>query len=320
MPGRTFQVVTGSYRYSINGQEKTPEIAPNTTTALFWEYDSRIGRRWNLDPKPMIGISDYSVFMNNPIKYLDALGDSSNPGGLSILKLSKESYKNSSWTGFRNKAGIFTMNSVVSGWNQAVTSVEELPANIRTIGNVFTANGRAENRSKAFSGFISLINWWNREPWKDVNTYEDLAGSLLLGKALGASNPFARGNSYLNLLRKDRVPVKLANAEELVYLKRMGKQADYNPYGSQTGDILLSKNSRIQLIEEAIHYQQTKRFGIKFVEQNLNQLEFEAQIELLRIGKAEQWSNAAMQELRNAAHFWGKRAIADLEAKIAQLK
>jgi len=91
----------------------------------------------------MIGISDYSVFKNNPIKCLDVLGDSSNPGDLSILKFSKESYKNSNWTDFRNKAGIFTMNSVVSGWNQAVTSVEELPANIRTIGNVFTANGRA---------------------------------------------------------------------------------------------------------------------------------------------------------------------------------
>src|SRR5690606_445524 len=38
-----------SYRYSINGQEKTPEIAPNTTTAEYWQYDSRIGRRWNVD-------------------------------------------------------------------------------------------------------------------------------------------------------------------------------------------------------------------------------------------------------------------------------
>ncbi|MDZ4796124.1 MAG: hypothetical protein SGI83_17730, partial [Bacteroidota bacterium] len=31
LPGRTYSSGTG-YRYSINGQEKTPEIAPNTTT------------------------------------------------------------------------------------------------------------------------------------------------------------------------------------------------------------------------------------------------------------------------------------------------
>lgn len=53
----------------FNGQEKDCEIYNNesTTTALFWEYDARIGRRWNLDPKPQISISDYAVFGNCPI-------------------------------------------------------------------------------------------------------------------------------------------------------------------------------------------------------------------------------------------------------------
>jgi len=79
MPGRIYQAGSGSYRYSINGQEKTPEIAPNTTTAEFWQYDSRIGRRWNLDPKPTVGISQYSTFAGNPIWYSDIKGDSIGP-------------------------------------------------------------------------------------------------------------------------------------------------------------------------------------------------------------------------------------------------
>jgi hypothetical protein len=79
MPGRTYQAGGSSYRYSINGQEKTSEIAPNTTTALYWEYDARIGRRWNLDPKPTFGISEYSVFENNPIFNMDILGDRIKP-------------------------------------------------------------------------------------------------------------------------------------------------------------------------------------------------------------------------------------------------
>jgi hypothetical protein len=49
MPGRSFQSGSG-YRYGAQGQEKVEEIAPGHYKAEFWEYDSRIGRRWNLDP------------------------------------------------------------------------------------------------------------------------------------------------------------------------------------------------------------------------------------------------------------------------------
>jgi YD repeat-containing protein len=73
MPGRKFS--PSSYRYGFNGQEKSDEIFEGSTTAEYWEYDSRIGRRWNIDPKPTVGISDYSTLNNNPICYIDILGD-----------------------------------------------------------------------------------------------------------------------------------------------------------------------------------------------------------------------------------------------------
>ncbi len=65
------------YLYSFNGQEKDDEIAGagNINTAMFWEYDTRLGRRWNLDPKPDPSISSYASFANNPIWYTDILGD-----------------------------------------------------------------------------------------------------------------------------------------------------------------------------------------------------------------------------------------------------
>ena len=65
------------YRYGFNTQENSPEIygVGNSTTAMFWEYDARLGRRWNLDPKPQIFISDYACFANNPILLTDHLGD-----------------------------------------------------------------------------------------------------------------------------------------------------------------------------------------------------------------------------------------------------
>ncbi len=68
---------TAKYRFGFNGQEKVNEIAGigNHTTALHWEYDTRLGRRWNLDPKPNASMSPYSAFSNNPIKNSDPLGD-----------------------------------------------------------------------------------------------------------------------------------------------------------------------------------------------------------------------------------------------------
>ena len=44
-------------------------------TALFWEYDTRTARRWNLDPVDQISISNYAVNGLNPILYSDPEGD-----------------------------------------------------------------------------------------------------------------------------------------------------------------------------------------------------------------------------------------------------
>lgn len=76
--GRTYQADTlVGNRFGMNTQEKDDEIygKGNASSAEFWEYDSRLGRRWNLDPKPQINISDYACFNNNPILLTDALGD-----------------------------------------------------------------------------------------------------------------------------------------------------------------------------------------------------------------------------------------------------
>jgi hypothetical protein len=64
------------YRYGYNSQEKVDEIAGagNHTTAEFWEYDTRLGRRWNRDPEPTFGISEYAAFNNNPILFADPDG------------------------------------------------------------------------------------------------------------------------------------------------------------------------------------------------------------------------------------------------------
>ncbi len=69
--------VKGGYRFGYNGQEKVDEIAGagNHNTAEFWEYDTRLGRRWNVDPVKKPSLSDYSTFSGNPIWKVDPNGD-----------------------------------------------------------------------------------------------------------------------------------------------------------------------------------------------------------------------------------------------------
>lgn len=77
MPGRSYTASsTLSYRYGMNGQERDDEIygAGNSYSAEFWQYDARIGRRWNVDPVIKHGTSLYSTFSNNPIIMVDPSG------------------------------------------------------------------------------------------------------------------------------------------------------------------------------------------------------------------------------------------------------
>jgi len=65
-----------AYRFHFNGQEADNEVAGtgNSYTAEFWQYDSRLGRRWNLDPVVKPHESPYTCYANNPIWFIDPNG------------------------------------------------------------------------------------------------------------------------------------------------------------------------------------------------------------------------------------------------------
>ncbi len=81
MPGR--KVDSGKYRFGFNGQEKEGDITGSEThnTAEYWMYDTRLGRRWEVDPLSSLYSfqSPYAAFNNNPIFYADPLGLEGNP-------------------------------------------------------------------------------------------------------------------------------------------------------------------------------------------------------------------------------------------------
>ena len=67
----------GGYRYFFNGQEGDNEVFGDgvSLTAEFWQYDSRLGRRWNLDPVFKEYESPYACMGANPILFADEAGD-----------------------------------------------------------------------------------------------------------------------------------------------------------------------------------------------------------------------------------------------------
>ena len=75
LEGRNWNVGS-EYRYGFNKQEQDDEVYGNgnLNTAEFWEYDTRLGRRWNVDPVMKYDQSGYNAFANNPIWIIDING------------------------------------------------------------------------------------------------------------------------------------------------------------------------------------------------------------------------------------------------------
>jgi hypothetical protein len=70
---------SAGYRYGFNGQEVEDGITGSRThtSAEFWMYDARLGRRWEMDPfyHELEFTSAYSVNFNSPLIFKDENGD-----------------------------------------------------------------------------------------------------------------------------------------------------------------------------------------------------------------------------------------------------
>ena|GEM_PF-3578545 len=73
MVARTY-ASSQQYRFGYGTQEKDIELGEGIYTAEYWEYDSRLGRRWNVDPVTYEWQSPYACFNNNPIYFNDPEG------------------------------------------------------------------------------------------------------------------------------------------------------------------------------------------------------------------------------------------------------
>ena len=112
MPGRSYN--SNAYRFGgAGGQEKDDEITGVTGshyTAEYWMYDSRIGRRWNVDPVDKPWESSYAAFANNPIWFIDPDGADVVNGDRIIADKQKEKSDNAN----NDLTDIMSKNSITT--------------------------------------------------------------------------------------------------------------------------------------------------------------------------------------------------------------
>ncbi|MCR5496921.1 MAG: hypothetical protein K6F48_03695 [Paludibacteraceae bacterium] len=143
-PGRSWNAGAEGYRYGFNTQENVPELGDGHTTALYWEYDGRLGKRWNLDPISKEYESNYSVLGNSPLYAIDVYGADSTlfgENGMILCQISNDNGATNVW--FELKTTLKTeqmyghinyKDSSMKGWTNPI-SPEDRDAAIRSATN-----------------------------------------------------------------------------------------------------------------------------------------------------------------------------------------
>ncbi|MBP5663856.1 MAG: hypothetical protein J6X16_06270 [Bacteroidales bacterium] len=182
----------GGYRYFFNGQEGDNEVFGETANyaAEFWQYDSRLGRRWNLDwiYKPFA--SNYAAFANNPIWYAD-------PSGLDTISMNKhgdiiDRVKTSCEEHVIKLEAIeVTLSSGESSGGTARNSDFQFPKNPYRPGSIpyFVVNENKDNPNLWYQK--SSFQWSNTTKSQWMRDFDRTFGTMLLAGMTPAFAPIA---------------------------------------------------------------------------------------------------------------------------------
>ena len=180
----------GGYRYFFNGQEADNEVFGEVAnyTAEFWQYDSRLGRRWNLDwiYKPFA--SNYAAFANNPVWFAD-------PSGLDTISMNKHGYitdrveTSSEEHVIKLEAIEVTPSSGESSGGAARNGNLQFPRNPYRPGSIpyFVVNENKDNPNLWYQK--KHFQWSNttKSPW--MRDFDRVYSRLLIGGMIPAFTP-----------------------------------------------------------------------------------------------------------------------------------
>jgi len=147
LSGRNFSSDTMGYRYGFNGQERDDQVSGkgNSYTAEFWQYDSRLGRRWNPDPVFKEYESPYATFANNPIWFVDPNGADTSFADNKVRKDFMEAYN----TVRKNVSGL------QKDLDNKLTEMKQIDRSTNKGIKQF------EKKDKEFNNILSEFKKWN---------------------------------------------------------------------------------------------------------------------------------------------------------------
>jgi hypothetical protein len=250
MPQRSTS--SGSYRYGFNGQEKSDDIkgSGNSYTAEFWEYDPRLGRRWNLDPVIKPWQSDYSTFSGNPIWRIDPKGDDDffnadgsfshrTKTGTTIKIITKDGIKLLSDVAPTTPANIKALVNVI-GYYRPQTGI---PNNVRLGISPNTPNkGEGENTSLAFKNRQGIMVSGKDGIAETLNNYNNLVNTLVHEKNHWLSGDQEKGDNYtfkdhISIYEKQIDDKSFAKTDDLYKIKIAVSYASYLLGALKVGEI-----------------------------------------------------------------------------------
>lgn len=186
MPGRSWN--GGGYRYGFNGQEMSNEIkgTGNSYTAEFWEYDPRLGRRWNVDPlfANAPSWSPYRAFYDNPIFWTDPTG--------AIEFKDYDAYKEHQT---KNKGEILGIDKI-GGQGHWLTSDRTGNTAVWDAANTFNIKTNNQNQYAPYEQVRDFYSWVNDKSSSMGHEVKWMKGALNLVSAL-ASN-LEGGSMFVN--------------------------------------------------------------------------------------------------------------------------
>ena len=169
MTGRTWAASgADKYGFGMNGQEKDDEIygEGNATTAEYWEYDTRLGRRWNVDiafkEKPWM--SSYHAFSNKPITNIDPNG--ANDGWVEDkegnVSFDKDAHSQEYAT--KNNLGTFLGETANLKTKDGVYKYGDQNGNLHSAAPLPEVTVTAQKQYKSTFGYAVFGEYYNSEP------------------------------------------------------------------------------------------------------------------------------------------------------------
>ncbi len=255
------------YRFGFNTQEKTNEIAGlgNHTTALFWEYDTRLGRRWNLDPVDQISISNYAVNGLNPIANIDPDGDHhyfNNKG--QFVSSDNKTDASGNDISYMNVKGKYIPLTKIS-----LETASSRRAVATSLGYIATKHAKIDYSGREGSNKKGRVTLKKDVDKLNSGTLAYTSGKDIIyldnGKSLGTANTFdIAATFYHEKLHKERGDVESFMEHAQVYLDGMKGEAFKNSSSSYQLGIISSFANHLLNAANQDYNKFTKQTGVNY--------------------------------------------------------